>query len=165
MTKETILKAINALKADKYVWVAGSAAICPALAEDIDIWVFPKSSVKYEQFDQNIWTPPSAEQAANYPPSLAVHKLEVAVPSSDFWEGHKIQVMFVQPHIKNIKLLLDQFDCSCHRYARDKDGYLMAHPLATLPGAQITLFSQAEYSIKRKEDFTLRYANNPILWL
>lgn len=134
-TRAQVLSTLKSINADDKVWVAGSAAIYPELASDIDIWILPKSHLKATDFAPEMWT--DITSTHDYPNlTIACSKrLELVVPEGIWGPALKVQVMF--PQVKQIWELLDQFDVSCHAWARNKDGYLIAHPDATLPGSPI----------------------------
>lgn len=138
MTPTSVMTALKTLEPDRKVWIAGSAAICPALASDIDIWVLPKSTLKPEAFSPDIWT----EFGENYT-SIAHKSIQCIIPAQPpYWPASRIQVMFVNEHIANIYDLLETFDVSCHAYGRNKDGFLVVHPKATIPGKLINWINQ-----------------------
>lgn len=126
MTKEIVLTTLRNLNADARVWVAGSAAIVPDLAGDLDIWVEATSTLKYESFNLDLW-----EEKPQLYKSLPVdHKLQVT------FNNLKIQVMFLEKGV-SIFDLLGKFDVSCHQFARNVNGVFIAGSQATFPGTPI----------------------------
>lgn len=185
MTSEKVMSTLNGIAGtDPKVWIAGSAAICPQLAEDIDLWVMAKSALKPEAFDLNIWTemPLMGDEYTDAIPNIT-KRLEVTVPSLGAEPPLKVQVMFTQ--FKQPWQLLDYFDMSCHLYARNIEDILVVHKDATLPGSPIKLTGANnsllakedgcpcpsckvhDYHQQRIEEFTTRYANTTrdMLWL
>ena len=195
MTRDTVMGTLRSIAGEHdKVWVAGSAAICPDLAGDIDLWVMRKSGLKPEMFNKDIWADIGQEQFQNYNSAIPgiTARLETTLPAVGDVAPLKIQIMFTDhPTIWD---LMDYFDCSCHLYARDKDGCLAVDPEATLPGSPVRLVGPAAYlesadfdgpsavcdcndckkerangnwHVARKEKFTQRYAHTTreLLWL
>lgn len=175
ITRKRVLQALEALGADERVWVAGSAAIIPEKADDIDVWVLKKSGLKPEAFDGALWEPILTPEG--YPEkSIAgvTKRIQTVVPAVEGWtEAIKLQVMFTS--WGNIFDLLETFDVSCHAWARRQDGFLVAHPKATLPGSPIVrlqgsltglcncddckALAKTDLTETRIQEFTTRYAN------
>jgi hypothetical protein len=140
ITRKRVLEVLTALEADDRVWVAGSAAIMPEKADDIDLWVMKKSELKAEVFEPSIWTDLQiAAEAPGYEGSTIpgiTKRLQCVVPGIEgFGDGFTIQIMFTS--FKSPMDLLEHFDVSCHAWARNKDGFLVASPKATVPGSPI----------------------------
>jgi hypothetical protein len=172
---------LEALEADSRVWVAGSAAIIPEKADDIDIWTLKKSSLKPEAFNMDLWEEPLAPDG--YSPMVlegVTKRLQTTVPAIDgYTEAIKLQVMFTQH--KTVFDLLETFDVSCHAWARNKAGFLVAHSKATLPGSPIVSLLPSsgcddpecscnehhKLTAQRIEEFSKRYADTPasLCWL
>lgn len=51
------MNVLDAIGADDRAFIAGSAAIAPAHADDIDVFVLPGSKVAKKEFDSFIWEP------------------------------------------------------------------------------------------------------------
>lgn len=135
VTRQQVISTLTTLDADrKHVWVAGSSAIYPEKADDIDIWVFPKSDLKVEAFNETLWEDFPAPSYGNSLPIKA--RRQATVPGGPWGDPVKIQVMFVE-NCKDIFYLLNCFDVSCHAWARNVEGYLVGHPKATFPGQPI----------------------------
>jgi hypothetical protein len=182
ITRQKVREVLKALEVDEKVWVAGSAAIMPEKASDIDLWVMKKSTVKAEVFEPSIWT-----DIGKLPDGYEVipgitKRLQCNVPGIEgFGDAFTIQIMFTQ--FRQPWDLLEHFDVSCHAWARNKDGFLVASPKATVPGSPIVrLKSKGNYdwanacdcedckkfqktliepdlTDKRIQEFTLRYAD------
>lgn len=186
MTKEKVLKVLNDISSgDPAVWVAGSAAICPALADDIDVWALKGSRLKPKDFNPDVWVDlgPIAQTYGDVLPGIIARK-EATLPGLAGGESIKIQVMLTD--WIDIYYGLNYFDCSCHAWARGYDGRLAASKEATLPGKPIVaksyqtsycgnpncevcaqLNAQAKWHTERVEEFLKRYANTTpdMLWL
>lgn len=153
ITKEFVLSILNDINADNRVWVAGSAAICPTLAGDVDIWISAKSKVKPELFDVNVWPEFSVPEYGSLPVSKRIQGSH---------EGNKIQFMFLNEGA-SIWDLLSGFDMSCHAWARNRAGFFIGAPGATFPGQPITILNNDELVIsnERKAKFKARYVGAP----
>jgi hypothetical protein len=108
------------------------------------MWVFIKSKVKPEKFSAEIWQDLPFND--HYPSHLASKRLQVEVPAGPLWPAQKLQVMFVHDTIKDIYALLSMFDVSCHAWARNKEGFLVKHPQATLPGKPVVWLNKPSTS-------------------
>jgi hypothetical protein len=190
VTPEKVLKILNDISSgDPHVWVAGSAAICPALANDVDIWVLGASKLKPKAFNPEVWaSKPPLDFDPNYVDVIQgiTTKREATIPSIAGSEAITIQVMFTT--WADIYEGLKQFDCSCHVWARGWDGRLAATADSTLPGKpikELTAYKEnyfeescscsvcsayktkRDWYLQRVEEFTQRYANTApdLLWL
>lgn len=145
MTPADVKKALNALGPDDKVWVAGSAAICPALAEDIDIWILKKSNLLAEKFSSAIWNQVDPTEYQSNVHGISSIR-EVHIEGGKYWPEQKIQVIHTTH--KTIFDLLYSFDVSCHCFARNRHDYFVARPGATLPGQPIKILNGAtEYQV------------------
>lgn len=134
MTKTDVLSALSGVgKMDPAnVWVAGSAAIIPALAEDIDIWVIDSKVIKPKMFSPSLWTHYELPTYGSIIPLTA--KIGCVIPPLfPQMSELKIEVMFTQG-LKSIFDLLVYFDAPCHAFARNLAGFFVAGLDATLPG-------------------------------
>lgn len=176
MTPDKVLSTLRGIAGpdDDQVWVAGSAAICPALAQDIDIWSLAGSKLKPKQFNLDIWEElPVIDDYTDSIPGI-ISRFQTTMPALLGGEAIKVQVMLTSH--KDIWNLLDYFDCSCHVYARNIYNCLSIDPEATLPGSPVKLLGNAEitlmeegctcatctnqrYHLARQAKFTDRYAN------
>jgi hypothetical protein len=193
ITRKRVLEVLTALEADERVWVAGSAAIMPEKASDIDLWVMKKSDLKAEAFEPAVWNDIGL-LPGNYEVIPGITKrLQCNVPGIEgFGDGLTIQIMFTS--FKQPWELLEHFDVSCHAWARNKEGILVASPKATVPGSPIVrlkqkgpdwlqgfeiscecddcqkakiLITEPDLTDTRIQEFTLRYADTTrdMCWL
>lgn len=147
-TTQTVLKLLN--KFSDNTWVAGSAAIAPHKADDIDVYFLSPNLPLLAQ----VATPFgsfSVPSHTTYPTSDA--KILTIIDTE--FEDHKVQLIW-SGHTC-IHALLASFDVSCHAWAINKLGQRVHHPDATLPGEPIKFICPNEKSQARLEEFTKRY--------
>jgi hypothetical protein len=165
MTKQTVNEVLeNVGLADPRVWVAGSAAIYPEKAEDIDLWVMKNAKLKPEAFDAELWAEkPQPPKESGYPSNPQITKrLELQLPQVLGSAPLKIQVMFTD--FLGPMELLDTFDASCHAYARNAQGFLVVHPKATRPGSPIVRLkgSSSDWWITYSDEDFEKWYNNSV---
>lgn len=185
MTPEKVLEILKSTTSNSpAAWVAGSAAICPQLAEDIDIWLLGRGAIpKPMDYSPNIWTdlPPIGDEYTDTLSGVLARK-KATIPAIGPNPAIKVQIMWT--NWSAITVGLDQFYASCHKWARDLKGHFVGGSGATFPGQPIKLKeypewngcdcpqcskakSAAAYHQTRLADFTARYADPTkfVLWL
>lgn len=163
------------MDADDKVYVAGSAAIVPELAGDVDIWVGGKSKFKPSNLDMGVWAEKTCPSDIEGYESLPVdYRYEAFVPGPDNLMV-KVQIMFLTPGT-SIWDLLAQFDCCCHMFARTRAGNMMVGKAAVSPSVY-PLYphinvegkneGQVQFTKERRDKFVERYKNTHWgdLWL
>lgn len=152
------------------VVVAGSAAICPEKAQDIDIWILgghmPKS-VEETDFFPIATDPPEPINLTSYATQLANQVCCAATFKAAASEGgwlRKIQVFhFASWAAMNVEKLLGQFDLSCHAWAWSPGAGYQGLPQSTLPMLEPVEFLHPEqppspYQEARRWKMIARYA-------
>lgn len=158
LTKHGVLQILNLFPPNKSYEsfiCAGSAAIRPETANDVDIFTVGMSPVGAAYTLLDImglgW---KMKDKGHYASNPIIDRI-----FETFIEGSMVQLIITQG-IKTVNDLLNSFDCSCHAWAIDRDGFMTRHPKATLPGKPINFINvwDQNYSQMRKEKFEKRYA-------
>jgi hypothetical protein len=150
-----VLSDLITIGGDPHIFVAGSAAIRPDKAEDIDVWV-PKGSVfDPKKLPKDIWFARDSREDGYSNVIPVRYKYESAT-----WDpAFSVQIMWLGECLRPIELL-NLFDVSCHAYALLADGTQVKAPWATRPGDPITVREGCRYSdftTDRIATFTARY--------
>lgn len=162
LTKEEVLEILNLFPHSAKVWCAGSAAIAPETADDIDIYLLPGQG-KVKMFEEPVPVEHSSLHILRL--STGAHTVELVVDSlmpidvsayapqlqeklqfayafeMSAKEGgwrRKVQLFrFTKASgILTVVDLLNNFDLSCHAWAIDQAGNRVSHLKATVPALE-----------------------------
>lgn len=127
---------------ESYKWcVAGGFAACPALARDIDVWVYGIAPEQVEttqqQLQHQIATGPCGHGFASSDERLSSSSysqefIQILKVGDVHWNGNRKHHVIVTD-ANSPESILDGFDLSTHAVAIMPDGKVVTHPLWTAP--------------------------------
>lgn len=149
-----VIDILNWWPYDSQIVVAGSAAICPVAAGDVDVWFIGDRQVSlppaglFEPLELN-------EVTLNtiYPPGASFRVVANGV-------GHEgVRIQLLKSSCRTVEGLLDTFDLSCHAFAINRNTERWHHPRATLPGLPMHALNVTDWDMTaaRWAKFTQRY--------
>lgn len=158
------------LPEDTRFCIAGGYAACPALAKDIDVWVYGVSEAELQERRAELISHLAlngytlqTEDCLDVPQPQYEHtrttlKVGVVTKGAGLPCGKPVHVMVTSA--ETIRDILDGFDVSTHAVAIGSNGYVVKHPEWTPPHEMPALMtSRNEKSIERMARIAARFGH------